>query len=151
MPKGFKPSASTDIASPATDQDGFTDTDLVTPATSDTTSDNGAADPSPLFVEVDELPTAAQRGRERKYDALVDAAFAKPGRWFRINAEFKSAGQGAAMRKQYADERDEDGNVLHVKTAKVNGAIQIYVKVDQPAPGKDAPADANDDTADATV
>lgn len=115
------------------------------------TSDTAASNTNePLFVEVDELPVQARRGRDRKYDALVDAAFSRPGRWFRINTTFKSAGQAAAMRKQYADEVDTDGNVLHIKSAKVDGAVLIYVKADQPvAATGDATGDADGDGASA--
>lgn len=91
---------------------------------------------SDMFTAVDEseIPVSAKTGRRGSmYDELVDAAFEVPGNWYRINKDFASPASAQGIRKRYKDLTDDDGNILHVKSAKSGDKIfTIYVKADQP-------------------
>lgn len=108
--------------------------DDTTPAEVEETEEAG------VFMAVDdsEVISATARPRASKYDELVSTAFENPGQWYKVNRVFSANGSIAVIRKRYADLVDDDGNVLHVKTARTDGGYLAYVKVDAP---KDAPAE----------
>jgi hypothetical protein len=85
---------------------------------------------APLFVAVDEdeVPEAHPH-RAGKYDGLIEAAFAAPGQWFKVARTFKTRQTAIALKKNYEDETDTDGNVVTVRPVETSSGWTVYVSV----------------------
>ena len=71
-------------------------------------------------MDSDEVP--AQDGRAKRYDPLIEACFASPGQWFKVNRTFTSKQTATNIRKAYENEVDTEGRTVHVRAVQQNGA-----------------------------
>lgn len=94
----------------------------------------------PLYTPVDPDEVPADQGRAKRYDGLIEEAFANPGQWYRVNRTFTSRQTASGIRKAYEHETDTEGNVVVVRTVPQNGSFAVYVSVQ--------PSDAPDETDD---
>ena len=83
-----------------------------------------------LFVEVDpdDVPEATT-GRTKKYDNLVQHAFANPGKFFKVVQTFKSKQTASGIRKEYKDYTDAENRVLSITEVQEDGGWHVYLGV----------------------